>query len=352
MKEIITTQSIGKGIAEIEEDFILCEEPMSRLVFRAQIHDKGIRGKIIRQRRDSKEDSWVPDEAIDIRTLGKKESINLDINTEALEKLYAAILKLKKILESSGVEYGETEYIVVDPEAVVITEENKAVYINKIIDAGYTEEVWKTLAETSPSLTTKLSHARIQEEKQKVIKTLKKRLKSKTHHETKGKDSWQKWIYENNWLFGVNYKNPIEKTKINITGAMPDFLFPTLDGFVDILEIKLPNDDVILADKSHPGSWKWTPETNSAIGQVVNYLNEIDRLRLELEKEVKTKYDIEISFLKPRAHILIGDSSDWSTEKKDALRKLNHCLHGVMVLTYKDLQDRGRQAVSLGLEET
>ena len=73
MDDIITTKSIGARIAEVEEDFILSEEPMSRLVFRAQIHPGGIRGKIIRQRRESKTDVWVPDEAIDIRTLGKKE---------------------------------------------------------------------------------------------------------------------------------------------------------------------------------------------------------------------------------------------------------------------------------------
>ena len=81
MSDIITTKSVGAGIAEIEEDFILCEEPMSRLVFHAQIHARGIRGKIIRQRRESKNDVWNPDKAIDIRTLGKNESINIEINT-------------------------------------------------------------------------------------------------------------------------------------------------------------------------------------------------------------------------------------------------------------------------------
>jgi uncharacterized protein (UPF0254 family) len=35
---------------------------------------------------------------------------------------------------------------------------------------------------------------------------------------------------------------------------MPDYLFPTLDGFIDILEIKLPEDDVIIKDTNHIGS--------------------------------------------------------------------------------------------------
>ncbi|GAH76663.1 unnamed protein product, partial [marine sediment metagenome] len=41
MNDIITTKSIGVGIAEIKEGFILDEKPMSRLVFRAQIHNRG-----------------------------------------------------------------------------------------------------------------------------------------------------------------------------------------------------------------------------------------------------------------------------------------------------------------------
>ncbi len=127
---------------------------------------------------------------------------------------------------------------------------------------------------------------------------------------------------------------------------MPDYLFPALDGFVDILEIKLPADEVIVSDTSHNGSWKWTPGTNAAIGQVVNYLGEIDRLRFEIERNVKTEYGYEMSLLKPRAYILIGNSTSWENEKKEGLRKMNHALHGIEVLTYKDLLDRGNQSIA------
>lgn len=349
MENVITTKSVGAGIAEVEEDFILCEEVMSRLVFHAQIHNKGIRGKIIRQRRESKDDAWVPEKAIDIRTLGKNETINLDVNTGAVKEFYSAILKLANILKQRGVEYGENRYTVADPDSVIITDENKVAYIKKIINAGYDEDVWNSLAESNPSLVIKLSYAKIQSTKQAVIEELGLRLSTGTFMETSGDDSWQKWIYKNNWLFGVNYKKPIEKTKINITGVMPDYLFPTLDGFVDILEIKLPDDEVILKDTCHAGSWKWTSETNIAIGQVVNYLGEIDRLRLEIERNVKTEYGYEISLLKPRAYILIGDSTSWVSAKKEGLRKMNHALHGIEVLTYKDLLDRGNQSLNITL---
>lgn len=347
MTDIITTKSIGKGIVEIEEDFILCEEPLSRLVFSAQIHNRGIRGRIIRQRRETKNDTWISDKSIDIRKLGKNESINLEVNTKAVENLYFAIIKLEKILKTRGIELGENKYAVVDPDSVIITDHNKSLFIKKLIDAGYDEEFWEYLTEVNPALTTKLSHSRIQKNKQNILAELAQRLEQGGYKETTGDDSWQNWIHQNNWLFGINYKKPIEKTKINITGVMPDYLFPTIDDFVDILEIKLPEDEVLLSDSSHKGAWKWSSETNTAIGQVINYLGEIDRLRFEIEKNIKSHYGVDVCLLKPRAYILIGNSKLWPIAKKEGLRKMNHALHGIEILTYQDLINRGQQSINI-----
>jgi hypothetical protein len=350
MTDYIKTKSVGTGIADVPQDFILSEESMSRLVFHAQIHSKGIRGKIIRQRREDDTDTWIPEKAIDIRSLGKNETINLDMNTEAVSNLYTAIVKLARILEKEGVKYGETQYAVLDPNTVIVTDANKAAYIKKIIDAGYDEEAWRALAEANPKLAIKLSYARVQEEKLKIVEELEERLKTGGSSETTGSDSWQKWIYKNSWLFGVNYQQPIEKAKINIKGVMPDYLFPSLDGFVDVLEIKLPEDPVIVADVSHPGSWKWSPTANEAIGQVVNYLCEIDRLRYDIEHAIKSKYGIEVNLLKPHAFILVGNNRGWIPEKKEGLRKMNHSLHGIEVVTYADLLDRGNQSVKVAFQ--
>lgn len=345
MNDRITTESISSNIEEIKEDFVLDEKPMSRLIFHAQIHTEGIRGKIIRQRRSSKEDTWMPDKAIDIRSLGKNEGINIELPTKAVKNLYLAIQKLDSLQTQEGVQYGRKNYVVTSFDEVVITDNNKHGYINKIIDAGHSQEFWNSLAKSDPSLTTKLSYLRIQNKRKEVIKELKLRLESNNFLETSGDNSWQKWIYENNWLFGINYKQPIEKTKININGIMPDYLFPTVDGFVDILEIKLPNDKVITEDNNHHGSWKWTSKTNEAIGQVINYLGEIDRLKLEIERSIENQYKNKMSLLKPRAYILIGNSSLWPDSKKEGLRKLNFHLHGIEILTYKDLLDRGEQSI-------
>ncbi len=347
MNDHLTTKSVGYGIAEVDNDFVLDEQAMSRIVFRAKIHEKGIRGRLIRQRRNSKEDQWLDDNPIDIRELKPGEGFNIDLNSHSVAEFYKSIRKLVSILKSKGVEYGENSYTIADANSLVITDKNIAGYIKKILDEGYEEAVWAQLAEDNPDLLTKLSASRIQEHKKSIVQEFQQRLSTGGYTETTGDESWQRWIFKNNWLFGVNYQEPIEKTKINLTGIMPDYLFPTLDGFIDILEIKLPDVEVIKEDTSHPGAWRWSTETNKALGQVVNYLTEIDRLRLEIEKTIQKELGLELLILKPRAYILIGDSKDWSSEKKEALRSLNSSLHGISIITYRDLYDRAEHQLSL-----
>lgn len=184
---------------------------------------------------------------------------------------------------------------------------------------------------------------------QKRIEELKQRIK-KRYSETRGRLSWQSWIYKNNWLFGIHYQEPIQKQRVGFD-SIPDYLFPTIDGFLDILEIKLPTAEVILDDESHPGSYRWSSKVSEAIGQVVKYLHEIELHQLELQQKIQRRYkDVYksgIFSIKPRAFILIGSKDGWHEEKLEAFRKLNYSLHGIEILTYSDLLDRGNQIVEM-----
>ena len=170
------------------------------------------------------------------------------------------------------------------------------------------------------------------------------------HPETRGKDSWQRWIYANSWLFGVQYSTPIEKEHVGF-GQIPDYLFPTLDGFIDILEIKKPTLDVLRADEGHPGSFVWSRETTSAVGQVVNYIDQLEQHRREVAEILAQKHgDLHegtFSAIRPRAFVLIGRSEGWTRQEREAFRKLNYSLHGIEVMTYCDLLRRGDRTVAM-----
>ena len=133
------------------------------------------------------------------------------------------------------------------------------------------------------------------------LQELKFRL-TQNYHETRGANSWQRWIYENSWLLGVQYLKPIEKARVGFDN-IPDYLFPSLTGFLDILEIKLPSCQILVEDQSHAGSYAWCPDTNKAIGQVANYIQEMELHQLELKERIneiyRDQYGVVIQVLRP-----------------------------------------------------
>lgn len=177
------------------------------------------------------------------------------------------------------------------------------------------------------------------------IKELEQRLQEDCPEDS-GSNSWQNWIYKNNWFFATQYAEPLPKENVGFHN-IPDFLFPTLDGFIDVLKIKRPTFEVIEEDRSHHGSYKWSKEANIGIGQVVNYLNQIGLHQLEIVKQIEDKHSVRLSAVKPRGIILIGNSDKWTREKREALRNLNHSLHCIEVITYTDLLRRGKSLIAM-----
>ena len=166
------------------------------------------------------------------------------------------------------------------------------------------------------------------------------------YKETTGNDSWQNWIRQNFWLFGANYRQPFPKEKVGFD-SIPDFLFATLDGFLDFLEIKLPQHNIIVSSNSHTGAYRWSPEANEAIGQSIQYLSEIEKYQYQIAERIQQNYEVNLSTIKPRAIILIGVSDDWKLQERTALRKLNNSLHGIEIITYTDLFERGKHMVKI-----
>lgn len=340
MKKVIT-KMVGRDFAE-SSAVVLEQTAETLLLFKPEIHPGGVRGSLVRYKKDRAGD-WLLLTDKDFQKaplLSPKTKLELELSTEVLHKLTDAVRVQFEIVRQ-GIQRGETEYVVAERDKVVVVDDNtKREIFNGLLAKGYSDEFWKLLHDSQPELATSLSVGHLYSEKIKVIDQLRTRLASQ-FSETTGPDSWQRWIYANNWLFGINYVWSIEKAKVNVSGSMPDYLFLTADYFVDVLEIKLPSEDVIVEDKSHPGAYKWCPKTNEAIGQVVYYLGEVGRLQLELEREIERVYKIKVSLVRPRGFVLIGESDKWDAFKRDAFRNLNFSLHGVEVLTYSDLLKRG-----------
>lgn len=351
MSEKIKTKSVGLGIADVEKDFILSEKPMSRLVFHAKIHNKGIRGKIIRQRRETNTDKWIPEKTINIRELEKNESICLDMNTEAINNLYSAILKLARILREYGVEYGENEYLIVDPNSVIITEDNKVEYIRKIQEAGYSNDFWKSLTESDPDLATKMSYAKIIADRKVVLEEFKDSL-NKDYQES----YWQKFFYKNQWIFGYGLKYQF----LHLITDQPSYIGASYTGtgdqrgdflmnskaekrFTVLVEIKKPDTSLVKSEEYRSGTWKLENELLWATSQVQMNCSSWFR-EGSVRDETRDSLEVQNIFTyEPKGILVIGNTNQLNNrDKLYTFESFRRNLHNPEIITFDELFERAK----------
>ncbi len=168
--DTITTKRIGINFAEIEEELVLSETQRTSTVLKAQMHPDGIRGNIIRFKKNPSgiREPLVP---VDFRSLHPDEGIEIELKTEAVDKLYEKLQKLYAVLEERGIRAGTHRYTISDANALVITDRNKAQIIRKMLDADLGIEVWNQLIRDKPSLASRLATAQVNEDRKAVLQT-------------------------------------------------------------------------------------------------------------------------------------------------------------------------------------
>lgn len=152
---------------------------------------------------------------------------------------------------------------------------------------------------------------------------------------------YQKWCEEHTWAFGNAYVLKDSERRIS-PGDTLDLLLPTvLTGYREIIELKRPDMEVLIHDKSHH-NYYFSQETSRAIGQCHRY---IDRLHDEASRGLKDHPHIVAYH--PRAIIVMGRSIDWLDEKMRALHCLNRGMHHITIMTYDHLLAQGERALQI-----
>jgi hypothetical protein len=141
--------------------------------------------------------------------------------------------------------------------------------------------------------------------------------------------TYQRWFETHPWICGTNYVRRVDARRIGLR-EITDIVMETTDGYLDLFELKRPDLPVLRLDKSR-NDYFLSAEASQAIAQAANYVVKTEENRHMLAQTEK------LLFLKPRARIIIGRSSSWKKEHRDALRILNGSLHFIEVWTYDDL---------------
>lgn len=274
--EIITTQSIARNFVEVSQEFILDDTPRTRTVFKAEMHSGGIRGHIIRYRKrsDGSCEEIIP---LNFNELHADDGVKIELPTEAVSKLYQKFEELSRLLREQGVHYGEHNFAITDARALVITDQNKAEIIRKLLDDNLGEEVWTQLAASNPDIATRLATAQLQSDRVEVLR----RFETMLSDEELDESDWQNFFEQNTWIFGYGLRYQILRviqTQPNyggtdVTGAggqRGDFLTATEGNtkFTCLVEIKKPSTKLLQNTPYRNGVWGVSTELSGAVSQV------------------------------------------------------------------------------------
>ncbi len=188
------------------------------------------------------------------------------------------------------------------------------------------------------------------EEKKKIINDFKILI---SKDDVKEVSDIQTFLKKNPWLFGPEYKT-LNFREAGYAGN-PDGRLLRIDGLSDILEVKLPSEELLRADTLNRQFI--APKLAEALGQLTGYMEYYyseysqerdDETMSEILKDTYGKY------YKPKGILLIGRrdkelvnnmSQTISCEPKNMRRLLSY-FHWVEVLTYDDLIERAENGLN------
>lgn len=157
------------------------------------------------------------------------------------------------------------------------------------------------------------------------------RLKEIISGKYKNEIEIQKFLKNNYWLFGNEYCSIVEDEKINVKNIL-DAVPQNLESFVDIIEVKLPKEELFHLDQSHNNYYPSSSLTK-AIAQTQNYVFEMETLSNSEEYQQNNNCRI----VRPRGIILIGSKNQLNPQEQKYLRILNASFHNLVVITYQQL---------------
>ncbi|MFM2330885.1 MAG: hypothetical protein RLZZ26_392 [Candidatus Parcubacteria bacterium] len=152
---------------------------------------------------------------------------------------------------------------------------------------------------------------------------------------------WQTYVKKNILIIQQGYISAVEKMNVAIGGTkFPDFALVTHDNYLDVLEIKKPNTQLLNYDASRK-NYFWNPEMAKAIIQTENYIENILHHADAVRNYIRDTYGIELKVLRPRGIILAGDTRKFASEKeRDDFRLLCLSTKNIVFVTYDELLSR------------
>jgi hypothetical protein len=155
----------------------------------------------------------------------------------------------------------------------------------------------------------------------------------------------QHFIEENLWLLGLEYVKA--RPRAPIIRGTADFILERVDGFHDLLELKSPQDPIILAPESSHGKpppahdYALSPALANGLAQAHVYRDTLTTDDQANERNFGLRDTRD-----PRLVVVIGLANSLPEHRLRVLRELNKSLHRVEVVPYDALGDRASRILA------
>ena len=222
----------------------------------------------------------------------------------------------------------------------ISADEDTAKLLVKIRNMGISDEGIVDKLRESGILTKNLSVAITAAERNNAVREFEQAIDLENHE-----SFWQNWFTGNKWILGSEYLNILPERDIDVKD-IADYLMRSIDGFLDVVEIKRPDLPFWVGPDSH-GNWCPSSSLTAAITQCLNYLYRIEQQSDSvdfMERLSNTKT------VRPQCMLVYGRSKNWDETAMRSLRILNSAYHQLHIITYDQLLLRAKQL--LGVEAT
>ena len=214
--------------------------------------------------------------------------------------------------------------------------------MRQITDLGLSDEDMVNRLYESGVLTDNLSVAITASERKLAMQDFEMNILS-----NKPESFWQNWFGKQKWILGSDYIKILTDRTID-EHHIADYIMQSVDGFLDLVEIKKPTLRFWTEPDSH-GNYKPSSDLVAAITQCLNYIYRVER---KADSDDFRERVNGVRTVKPKCLLVFGRSNSWNDKQYEAFRILNAAYNQINIITYDQLLERAKGLLGMGTTQT
>lgn len=315
-----------------------------------------ISGKISYEKRQKNDE--YPSDKLSPHNIRVGESMEINLNTEAIYKLFSYLSDLYGFHESNGIPQGRRtfsqvdgrlsdllEFLQNDPEANEFLTNPQSLDLTKMLFQRITQfqsidallGILNSLTDDNISI---LNNSINLERLNRAISLIEDNL------DNSNEEFWQTEVFASNqWILSQIFATPCtilgDKAYVggkgidNKRGNIVDFIYLNkLSENVALIEIKTPKTNII--HSKYRQSYSFTEDMSGSINQVINYRNNL----IKNYNSIRDNSIEEFKVFSPKCIVIIGKIKDMNSNEIGAFESFRNSLNNIEIIAFDEILQR------------